>query len=355
MPLLKENIPPLSTPEKPRWKGLLLISIRLLISLGALCIVFYMFRSKWGEVGSVLLRVKWGFLALALGFYLAAFWFITYRLQVVMKVQQLRLSLRSLFALGLIGLFFNNFLPSAVGGDAVKAYYAYKRTGKKLESFSAVFVDRILGFFTLIALALVAILCYRTQFSNPRILEVVVAMALASLLVFVFFASRRIARKFKFISFLIPSEKFRQKLRNLYYSIYGYKQHPGIVLWSVFLSLISQSMFIVVNFFFALSLGVSVPLWIFFVLIPIIGAVSMAPSLNGLGIREGAYVYLFSRYSSQEEAFAISLLYYLVMISFSIAGGIVYLLGKGKGVQLKEIESVDVMEELGKRQTVKAT
>lgn len=307
--------------------------LRMGISFGALGIVFYLFRSKIDQVGNILLTARWEFLIAAFAIYFSALAIMTYRLKIVMAVQRMAISLKKLFALGLVGLFFNNLLPSSIGGDAVKAYYAYRLTGKKLESFSAVLVDRVLGLFTLIGLALLAIVFFKGEMANPKIMEAVIVLALIAFFIFIFFASRRIAKRFGFLTYLVPSVKWRQKLIDLYHSIYDYKKYPKTVCSGLFLSVISQSCFIVVNFLMALSLNMSIPLWTFFVLIPIIASVSMAPSLNGLGVREGAYVYLFSKFSTSEQAFALSIFNYLVMISFSLVGGLVYLV---RGWILKE-------------------
>lgn len=61
-------------------------------------------------------------------------------------------------------------------------------------------------------------------------------------------------------------------------------------------------------------------------IIPIIWTVSMLPSLNGLGVREGAFVYFLKGYIGTEKAFAISLLWLGLIIFYSIVGGIYQLL-----------------------------
>ena len=48
----------------------------------------------------------------------------------------------------LVGLFFSNLMPSAVGGDAVKVYYLGRHIGY-MEAGASVMVDRFLGFFWL--------------------------------------------------------------------------------------------------------------------------------------------------------------------------------------------------------------
>ena len=65
----------------------------------------------------------------------------------------------------------------------------------------------------------------------------------------------------------------------------------------------------------------------FFVFVPLLGLIMMLPiSINGLGLREGAGVLLFTRIGlSEEEAFLMEFLTYVVMVGVSLIGGIVFL------------------------------
>ena len=67
----------------------------------------------------------------------------------------------------------------------------------------------------------------------------------------------------------------------------------------------------------------------FFVLVPVISIVAMAPSLGGLGVREAGSVYLFSRFMSSQEALAISLLMDLIVYGMCFISGIIYALKGG--------------------------
>jgi uncharacterized membrane protein YbhN (UPF0104 family) len=57
-------------------------------------------------------------------------------------------------------------------------------------------------------------------------------------------------------------------------------------------------------------------------MVPLVWAVSMLPSLNGLGVREGAFVYFFKGYIGPEKAFAVSLLWLGMIMMNSLIGGV---------------------------------
>ena len=63
---------------------------------------------------------------------------------------------REILSIYFIGMFFNNFLPTIIGGDVVKGYYLYKRVGNGPKVFASIFMDRYSGFAALMAITLVA-------------------------------------------------------------------------------------------------------------------------------------------------------------------------------------------------------
>jgi len=88
----------------------------------------------------------------------------TLRLKWVMSVQSIKLPLADLTCINFVGCFFNNFLPTSIGGDMVKGYYIAKRTNRKMESLSAILMDRLFGFSVLISFAVLVMLFSRGIF-----------------------------------------------------------------------------------------------------------------------------------------------------------------------------------------------
>jgi hypothetical protein len=88
------------------------------------------------------------------------------------------------------------------------------------------------------------------------------------------------------------------------------------------LSLGEQGFPIVSSLFVARALDLTLPMWSFFVLVPIIFALSRIPiSVNGFGVREGLYMLFFSYVGlSGSEAFVLGLLTHLVVIASILPG-----------------------------------
>ena len=115
-----------------------------------------------------------------------------------------------------------------------------------------------------------------------------------------------------------------KQLRELYESVYacGLKAIGG----ALAISLVFNILLIAVNYLIALSLGIEIPLWYFLLFIPLTSFLLVLPiSLSGLGVREGAYVYLFAQAGvSAPLALAMSLLFYALNVATGLIGGVLY-------------------------------
>ncbi len=89
-------------------------------------------------------------------FYAAMLALAAWRWQLLLGGLGRAASLRRLTASYLIATFFNNFLPSNIGGDIVRVRDGSRLTGSTTASLAVVGIDRILGFGALYLLAAVA-------------------------------------------------------------------------------------------------------------------------------------------------------------------------------------------------------
>lgn len=317
--------------------------LRVGVSLVAIGLILWSQKQHLAESVSVLRHeVSWHLFFAGVATYLVALAVITVRLKYVFRVQEILLSFRETFYLTFVGLFFNLFLPSAVGGDIAKVYYAYKHSRKKIEAMTSVIWDRLMGFATLMIMAIAALWFFSKEIDNQRIDYLVYAFLFIFLSVTVFFLSKRVARRFKFIHNLIPSEKWRAHLADIYHSLYNLKKHKTMLLFTFALSFLGQAFFVLVYFWMTRSLGVEMNPWIFFILVPIVSIVSMAPSLGGLGVREAGIIYLFKNYMPGERALALSLLLDILIYGLSFGSGLLYAFKGGlKSNVIHEMEELD--------------
>lgn len=304
------------------WRGIL---VRLLISLGAIGFILYSFRDKLADaVGILRTEVRWEYFLIAVLTYFAGLCLLAVRLKIMLKVHRILLNFFESFYLGLVGLFFNLFLPSSVGGDVVKAYYAAKHSpGKKIQATTSIIMDRLMGFVALAILTMTAFAFYSRDNHDTQINKVIYLFLAGIALMLFFFLSPKSGDFLRLIGRILPV-KIREKLAVLVDALYEFKLHPGAMFSAVLISLATQGFFIIVYFWLTKSLSVEIPLPTFFIIIPILTVISMAPSLGGLGVREAGVIYLFSKYMPHERALALSLLLDMLIYGFSISSGIIY-------------------------------
>lgn len=222
----------------------------------------------------------------------------------------------------MIGSFFNTILPGIIGGDAVKAYYLYRETGNPGISMASVFMDRYIGFISIMLIALMA-LPFGFFYIKDTELEylfpgIILAFIAGS---FVFFRLR-IGERFKF---------FRE-----FYSFFDayrdFNRSANILLKSLLLSATIQLMNMVAVYILSLGAGIELSFLPILLFIPFIVTVSMIPiSISGLGVREGAFVILFGKAGVRPEAaITLSLLWFFSVVVGSLPGLFFYILNKNR-------------------------
>ena len=266
-------------------------------------------------IGFVLTALRWQMLLAARGSYLPI-WYLV----------------RSV----LIGIFFNNFLPSTVGGDVYRAYDTAEQVGSKTESITVVVVERLTGIFALGLFALFALLLGFSHFGHVPMIWTAIGGLGAVFVLFLAAMNHRIAKTVKAIfehpeMIKIPFlRKVQAKLKQIYDALCVYKRNRRVMLLAFLLALLLQINVIVHYYFISYALNLPVPLLYFFLIIPVVTIVLMMPIfINGIGGREAAYIFLLGKFGvSSSEAIAFSWIAFGMILVQGIAGGIVYALRK---------------------------
>lgn len=310
--------------------------LRIAVSILFMIILLYIMRDKYDEIAARLKTTNLALLSLAVLAFLGAIAIASLRLKLIIKAQEFSVTFLEALSLTLIGYFFNNFLPTSIGGDVVKAYHLAKHTDERMGSFASVFVDRIIGLFTMIFMAFAALFFVRSGALDKRMVYLIYLMAGLSALAIIFMTNRNFAKVFSvFMVFLRPIE---ETLKRAYNVIHKYKHHKILIYQSLLISIVSQMLFFLSLAILIYSIGSRVTIMDILLRVPIISTLSLLPSLNGLGIREGSMVLLFGSLIGRENAFAVSILWLLVLFITSIAGGIIYGLSPQFKIRLEEEE-----------------
>jgi uncharacterized membrane protein YbhN (UPF0104 family) len=106
-----------------------------------------------------------------------------------------------------------------------------------------------------------------------------------------------------------------------------YLHKPAAVLPAIILSMILQASLALCQYILALGLGLHLPLSMFLLIVPISGVLASLPvTLNGLGLRETAYLFLFGMAGvSRDDAIALGLLLFAATMVGGLFGAIAFI------------------------------
>jgi len=303
-------------------------SVVLRIAVSAACVagISFVMRDKLQDA-LVTLRhgVAWQWFIAAGFVFLAAQVILTLRLLVLLQAHKIHLTLAKGLTLNFCGLFFNLFLPSAVGGDIAKGVMIAKCTGKSMGATTSIIQDRLVGFIAMLALAGVALFISGGLDDGTILKALPVGLGVAAALLFFLF-HKPFARNFKWCLHLVPSKKIKTLLNELYHAIHEYKNHKMILFKAVLLSWGGQLCLVVLYYLTAGSLATWNDPGFYLLAVPASCFISMLPSIGGVGVREAGILFFLSKIMPGEKALAISFLVGLLIYGFSLAGGIIYIL-----------------------------
>jgi len=295
--------------------------IRITVSFGFMALLFFLMRDKLGDILKILLNVDYLLLTVALILFSSGVIFISTRLKLFLAAQKIYVTMKETIGLTLIGYFFNNFLPTAVGGDVVKAYYASKKTSGKLDSFTSVFMDRFIGCLAIISFALFASLLLGEELRNQFIIWPMWILFFAAILfLLALFNTKAISKIYSF--------KIFNWIEKIHVSLKSLKNKKRLFSKAYLISLCGQFFAFLAVYIIIRALGDSVAFMKIVLIMPVVVIVSMLPSINGLGVREGAFLLLFKPFIGAERAVALSLIWLFMYIVIGIFGGLVYAFAK---------------------------
>jgi hypothetical protein len=225
----------------------------------------------------------------------------------------------------MVGVFFNNFLPSTIGGDAMRAYDSY-RLSQRGGAMTSVVVDRLLGVLVLTIFALVSLPFASQLTSRVPLLPVWVGGGAAILvgLSWAIFAAPSSKAPERLLSKL-PAVLARPARRVL--GPFGaYRGQRAALMRAFGWSVLLQGNVIIYYLVVARAFGFAVPVQHFFLIVPTALYVMMVPiTVNGIGLRENVFALFFAAYGiGNADAVAYAWLVYLGGLIQGLVGGVVY-------------------------------
>jgi uncharacterized protein (TIRG00374 family) len=309
-----------------------LLLLKLAVS-AALLVYLFTSRLAWRDIERSLAAPVWPLLAAALAVYAVSAAGGALQWAWIVRAAGIGAPMRELLRLYGVGLFFNNFLPANLGGDAVKIVDLGRQEGRPLTVFCATLLDRLIGLssLTLLALCAFSLAALRLQALPPvypLLVAMIVWLALLALLL-----SRRVS---SLLPRLLAALGWRRPAERLQRTVEEFRLYRARVHWlgAIFaFSIAVQSLRVATHLLVAGGLALAIDgaqALQLFVLVPMLGVLVALPiSVNGIGLRESAAALLFVTAGiAAHEAVAMQLVAFLVQVTFSLLGGVLFLLGR---------------------------
>jgi len=285
---------------------------------GLLLVAFLLWRYDARPILQILARERVTFFLATIAIYVAGQTLSSFRWHLLAAKVGVHAPFRDFFAYYFVGVFTNLFVPGTLGGDAARSVYLGRRTHRMGEAVASVVADRGVGLLSLfwVAAAMAMLIPSALAPSVIRATLVVGAVALV-----IFLAAPLIAMAVP----LMP-----RAARRGIGMLLPYMHHPLSLLAPVALSVVLHLSLGFAQWLIAVGLGLTLPLSIFLLCVPIANLFAGFPiTLNGLGVREGAFVVLFGMAGmNRTDAIALGLLWFAASLLGGLTGAIAFAVTK---------------------------
>jgi uncharacterized protein (TIRG00374 family) len=224
-----------------------------------------------------------------------------------------------------VALFAGQFLPAAIGGDAVRAVELGRRSHDAPEAVASVLIDRLVGVVSLVALAVIA---YAAGGHSAGGVEVLVAEAVfglaAAVVLALLFSSRLRGIVARFLEPRVQGRRLAAGER-FYDALHAYRDHRPALAAVFSLAVVAQvaRIFVIVMLVEGLGLD-NVTTSEIFATAPVLFACLVLPvSLNGIGVREAVFVYFLRDSTTSAEAIALGVAFFAVGTATALVGAVI--------------------------------
>ena len=216
-----------------------------------------------------------------------------------------------------VGMYFNLFLPTGIGGDVFKAHFLSRDEGRRLLAAWSVVGDRLFGAISMLLMGAGVVVVEPDLLPEPFVIFLSFSglMILCGLVGLPFF-HKALGRLWPGVSRYLND-------------MLGIWRRPRRMLVILALSFSLQALGMGAVALLGAGIGIQIPLVFYFATLPMITLLMMIPiSFSGIGVREGAFVYFLGlRGIDPESAFSLGLLFFSVQVAASLVGGLAYAFG----------------------------
>ena len=332
---------------KVKRKKYIFLSARIaVVAAGIIWAVIWLSgEQRWQSLVELFGRINVWVFGGALGIFVAGQVIVGFRWWLLLRTQSVFINLFAAVRLHFLGLFYNNVMPSSVGGDLIRAWYVTHHTEKKFEAALSVFVDRLIGLLSTLVIAMFFYLLFLRgrgavipsseegggffeRLSDYRHI-IFWALAVIALLfgVLLLLKAGRLILVKAWSSIIINGKKMFRKLKD---AAFLYCSRPLVILTAFGLTIFLQIATITGFWLIGRNMGIEAAIryyYVFFTLTWVLGAIPV--SIGGAVVVEALLVSLFTQFAGvgAGQALALALCQRFIWLFGSLPGVVIHLMG----------------------------
>ncbi len=305
--------------------------IKVAVSAGLLTVLLKM--ADLEVVADAVSRADWRLIALSF-----VLWYVHYttaasRWRLIARLHHADASLGFYVRSYMVTHFFNNFLPSTVGGDIVRVYDTWKTGATKAGAAATVLVDRILGVLALAIVAAIGVFILGQRSALPSGLTVILGVLIVAQLAFVLLLFHPPRWWLSLVTQLAAVDnRLVSRIATIFQQVTREFEGQGqLLIRSLLLSFVIHLNTVITYYLVGKAVGIDLDFWVYVGVVPIALIIMMIPlSINGIGLREGAFTVLLGQFGVEVSlALTFSWVYYGMTLVHGVIGGVVYAFRKG--------------------------
>ena len=308
-------------PSPTRIRILWIVKLCVTIGLGW----FLFANADWSAIGVTLARIPPGVLLGALIIMLLNVTVSAYTWQFMLKLHGVHFSFSKLHRYYFTAVFFNNFLPTSIGGDGYRIYKTFGNPRSNSSSVIAVVMERLTGIIALLAIgyfcSFIVFHVHGDDLSGTLMTlgTAGIAMTVVAALFFIFLQGYQRLKRWK--------SKPRLLQIVLEHGM-DYLRQPAASAYVMLISLyfhVQNSMAFYLLLRYGAGVDISIPeVFVVLTLVTLVGVLPI--SINGLGVVDATFVVLLATYGvDNDSALAVMLIGRILLIPISLIGAGFYL------------------------------
>lgn len=303
------------------WKFWLKVFVTIVL------VVVITWQIEWAELVEAVRSAQLYLVASVIGLMMLSVTISAYKWQKLLAIHDVRIRLGLLHRWYFIAVFFNNFLPTSIGGDGYRIYRTLEFSKERGPAIIAIIMERVSGLVVLLTAAYVTAGVMLMHTSEELIVWFVRGVTVAGL---VAVGVLTLEREYELLEWCADKTGLRSVFAAVMGRLDDFKSKPVQSGWALGgVSTLFHAHTVLFYWILFYSLGVIVDPAELLVVLAITAVVSLVPvSLNGIGVIEGAFVWAAVQFGiGYEVALAVIVIVRGIKLLQSGVGAMLYILG----------------------------